>query len=97
MDHIDTIEENFSLYRYIIIYGIVYVFTSAIARRCIFSSLSISCKGRLHRSEQQYISLLKTSECIRLLVIEKSIYCVISNVIKKLELRTITDMCQSNL
>ena len=54
-----TIEENFSLYRV------------HIARRCIISNLSISFRGRLHRSEQQYISLLKTSECIRLLVIEK--------------------------
>ena len=56
---IDTIEENFSLYRV------------RIAHRCIFSSLSISFRGRLHRSEQQYMSLLKTNDCIRLLVIEK--------------------------
>ena len=56
---IDTIEENFSLYRV------------RIERRWIISSLNISFRGRLHRSEQQYISLLKTSECIRLLVIEK--------------------------
>ena len=59
MVDIDTIEDNFSLYRV------------RIARRCIFSSLSIIFKRRLIRSEQQYISLLTTIECILLLVIEK--------------------------
>ena len=62
---IDTIKKNFSLY------GV------HVARRCIISSLRIRFRGRLHRSEQQYISLLKNSESIKLLVIEKSIYCVI--------------------
>ena len=52
-----TIEENFSLYRV------------HIERSCIISSLSF--RGILYRSEQQYISLLKTSEYIRLLVIKK--------------------------
>ena len=56
---IDTIEDNFSLYR------------MRIARRCIISSLSIRFMGILHRSEHQYMSLLKISECIRLVVIEK--------------------------
>ena len=49
----------------------VYVPIIYIARHCIISSSSISFRSRIHKSEQHYISLLKTSNCIILLVIEK--------------------------